>query len=212
MQSEDDVRLALDAGADAFGLVARMPSGPGPIPDPLIRDIAAAFPERLSILLSSRTEPSAIRDHLARCGTRGLQLVDAVTAETRAAVKAGFPDLLLIQTVHVGGPAAACAARRAAEHADMLLLDSGAPEPADGARELGGTGRTHDWQVSAEIVRESPVPVWLAGGLDAENVGRAIETVRPYGVDVCSRLRPASALDPALLQAFVSAARRAQDG
>jgi phosphoribosylanthranilate isomerase len=87
---------------------------------------------------------------------------------------------------------------------DALLLDSG--NQALAVKELGGTGRRHDWAISRTIVEAASVPVWLAGGLTADNVAEAVATVRPFGLDVCSGVRVAGALDEGTLAAFVRAA------
>lgn len=90
---------------------------------------------------------------------------------------------------------------------DAILLDSGNPTLA--VKELGGAGRTHDWSVSRAIVESVRVPVYLAGGLRAENVGAAVEAVRPVGVDVCTGVRTDGRLDDLKLQAFILALRGA---
>ncbi len=188
IQDEGELRLAAAAGATFAGLVGAMPSGPGPIPDEDIARIAAAAPPGLiSVLLTSRTEPDAIVAHVTATGVGAVQIVRKVPASTRRAVRAELPGVRILQVVHVEGPSALAEARRAAEGADYLLLDSGRPSAA--VAELGGTGRTHDWSVSWRIVQESPVPVLLAGGLRPDNVGEAVAAVRPWGVDVCSGLR-----------------------
>ena len=110
---------------------------------------------------------------------------------------------MLIHVVHVEDEASVALAADYARRADALLLDSGRPSLA--VPELGGTGRAHDWRLSARIVAASSVPVFLAGGLAPGNVAEAIRAVRPYGVDVCSRLRSGGALDAAKLAAFVRA-------
>lgn len=206
IQSIEEARLALTGGADALGLVGRMPSGPGPIPDDLIRTIADALPrDATSVLLTSEAQTDAVVRHVQRCGTRAVQLVDRVEAGTAAALRETCPGVAILQVIHVRGPASVDEALAASADVDLLLLDSGAPTAA--TRTLGGTGRVHDWAVSAEIVRQSPVPVWLAGGLLPENVAEAVAQVGPAGVDVCSGLRPNGLLDPDRLAAFVRAAR-----
>lgn len=88
-----------------------------------------------------------------------------------------------------------------------FLLDSGRPNAA--VAELGGTGRCHDWAVSAEFVKASPKPVFLAGGLSAANAGDAIRQVRPFGLDLCSSVRTDGHLNPVKLSEFVLAVERA---
>ncbi|MCY4141827.1 MAG: hypothetical protein OXF56_26630 [Rhodobacteraceae bacterium] len=210
IQSADEARLAFAAGADAIGLVSEMPSGPGPIPESRIRTVISAFPDGVSVLLSSRTSSDAICEQVSHCLPASLQLVDHVSPEIREKVKAEFPDLAIIQVVHVKCEEAGGALAEAVPCADMLLLDSGNPGAVTG-RQLGGTGRVHDWSLSARIIRNCPIPVWLAGGLTPGNVGKAIGLARPFGVDVCSGLRPNGALDPEILERFVSSVREAND-
>ncbi len=210
IQSADEARLAFAAGADAIGLVSEMPSGPGPIPESRIRTVISAFPDGVSVLLSSRTSSDAICEQVSHCLPASLQLVDHVSPEIREKVKAEFPDLVIIQVVHVKCEEAGGALAEAVPCADMLLLDSGNPGAVTG-RQLGGTGRVHDWTLSARIIRDCPIPVWLAGGLTPENVGKAIGLARPFGVDVCSGLRPKDTLDPEVLGRFVSSVNAADD-
>lgn len=207
MQNEAELRMAAAAGATFVGLVGAMPSGPGPIPDEDIARIASAAPDDVTtVLLTSRTGPADIVEHVAETGVRAVQIVQEVPASTRLAVRATLPWIRILQVIHVEGSAALDEARRAAEGADYLLLDSGRPSAR--VAELGGTGRTHDWSVSARIVEESEVPVLLAGGLRPENVAEAVAAVRPWGVDVCSGLRDdAGRLDRESLERFMRAAR-----
>ncbi len=83
---------------------------------------------------------------------------------------------------------------------DAILLDSGNQKLA--VKELGGTGRTHDWRISRQIVESVHVPVFLAGGLTPENVLVAIRKVRPFGLDICSGLRTNGHLDEEKVQQF----------
>jgi phosphoribosylanthranilate isomerase len=205
MQSEEEARLAIAAGADALGLVGVMPSGPGPIDDALIAAIAARVPPPVAtFLLTSETEGEAIVAHARRCRTNTLQLVDRVEPADYFRLRTALPGIKLVQVVHVGGEEAVAEAVAAAAHADALLLDSGQPHAK--IKILGGTGRPHDWAISREIVARVACPVFLAGGLQADNVARAIQTVRPFGVDVCTGVRRADySLDPVKLEAFVAA-------
>ena len=199
--SLDEARVAVDAGASAIGLVAAMPSGPGPIADELIREIATRVPPPVSrFLLTSRTGPDAVVAHVRACAVDTVQLVDAVPDATYAALRRDAPAVRIVQVIHVEGPEAIERARRVEPHVDAILLDSGRPSAP--VPELGGTGRAHDWSVSRAIVDAVACPVFLAGGLDAANARDAIETVRPFGVDVCSGVRTEGRLDPAKLAAF----------
>lgn len=207
IQSLEEAQAALAAGADALGLVGEMPSGPGPIPDSRIAAIASEVPAT-TVLLTSETQADDIIAHSKRCPTTALQLVDRVAPRDIALIRAALPDLQLIQAIHVNGPSALDNARDVWDHVDQVLLDSGSPNKA--VKELGGTGRTHDWRISAEIVRESPLPVWLAGGLTPDNVTEAIKTTRPHGVDICSGIRRDGTLDADLMGLFFAAVARAR--
>lgn len=202
--SLDEARVALDAGADALGLVAAMPSGPGPIPDAVIRAIAAAVPPPVAtFLLTSETTADAIAAHIQATRPSTVQIVSHITPAKSRKLAEREPHIRRIQVVHVEGPEALDLIPAYAPHVDAFLLDSG--RPGAPIAELGGTGRAHDWAVSAAFVRATPLPVFLAGGLSAANVADAIATVRPYGLDLCSGVRTAGRLDPVKLRAFMRA-------
>ncbi len=203
-----EARLAVRHGASAVGLVSAMPSGPGVIEDAAIREIAAAVPPGVAtFLLTSRTDAGEIVEQQRRAGVNTLQIVDRVETETLAALREELPGVRLVQVVHVTGEESLEEASVVARLVDALLLDSG--NPGLTIKELGGTGRTHDWAISRQIVEAVSVPVYLAGGLGPENVGEAIRTVRPFGVDVCSGLRRDGALDEARLARFMDEVARA---
>ena len=187
ISSLSEAKLAIQQGADALGLVGAMPSGPGPIADELIAEIVKIIPPPLaSFLLTSETTAEGIISHLNRTAANTIQIVDdTVSADVRRAVRRALPMVKIVQVVHVLSEKTIEKALEMSETADALLLDSGNPA----ARELGGTGRTHNWILSRKIVEQSPVPVFLAGGLHPENVRAAIEAVAPFGVDLCSGVR-----------------------
>lgn len=200
----DEARLAVSAGASALGLVSAMPSGPGPIPEKLIARIAAGVPAPTeTFLLTALTDAEAIADQHRRCGTTALQLVDHVPAPELRRLRKLVPGVRLVQVIHVVGPESVDEAGAAAALVDTLLLDSGNPRLA--VKELGGTGRVHDWMHSRRICETAGIPVLLAGGLHPGNVREAMERVRPAGLDVCSGLRSQGQLDPGKLRDFFSA-------
>lgn len=203
IQSVAEAEIAVAAGAALLGLVGAMPSGPGPIGDDAIAEIAGwAPPGVATVLLSSETTAEGLIAHAARCRPTALQIVDAPEAGARAALRRALPGLKIIQVVHVEGPSAVAEAR-AAEDADAILLDSGRPSAP--VRELGGTGRVHDWDIAASVVRAVARPVFLAGGLGPGNAAAAVRRVGPYGLDLCSGVRTGDRLDPAKLAAFFDA-------
>jgi phosphoribosylanthranilate isomerase len=199
-----EAELAVRYGAAALGLVGHMPSGPGVIGDDLIAEIAAAAPPAVAtFLLTSETEPDAIVDHVLKCGTGTVQLVDAVNPAAYPTLRKALPHVKIVQVIHVAGPESVEEAREYAALADALLLDSG--RPAAAVKELGGTGRVHDWSLSRRIVAEIPRPVFLAGGLRPDNAAEAAREVRPFGLDLCTGVRSDGQLDEAKLKAFFGA-------
>ena len=196
--------MAIAAGADAIGLVAATPPGAGAIDDAAIRAITAEVPPPVAtILLSSRTTGSDMAEHVRHCGTNTLQVVDHVDPAEHAVLAVSLPMVRRIQVIHVEGPSALDLIARYEPYVHAFLLDSG--KPGGTMRELGGTGRTHDWDVSRAFVERTARPVFLAGGLHAGNVREAIRQVRPFGVDLCSGVRTDGRLDPAKLEAFMDA-------
>ncbi len=196
--------MAIRLGASALGLVSEMPSGPGVIPESLIAEIAATVPPPIgTFLLTSRTDTAEIIAQQRRCRTNTIQLCDGLPPGSLAKLRQALPGVSLVQVIHVRNAASVEEAIEASHQADALLLDSG--NQLLPIKELGGTGRIHDWTLSAEIVKKSRVPVFLAGGLNPDNVAEAIRAVRPFGVDLCSGVRTNGALDEQKLARFIAA-------
>lgn len=207
--SPAEAAMAMAAGADALGLVGRMPSGPGPIADDLIASIAAQVPPPVSsFLLTSEITADAIAAHVDATGPGTVQIVSHIDPAQSALLARLRPALRRVQVIHVEGPDALDLIPAYAPYVHAFLLDSGRPS----AGELGGTARTHDWTVSAAFVQASRLPVFLAGGLTAANVGQAIRQVRPFGVDLCSGVRIDGQLDAGKLAAFMAAVAAADAG
>ncbi|HYF30905.1 MAG TPA: phosphoribosylanthranilate isomerase [Chitinophagaceae bacterium] len=204
ISSIDEAALAIRYGADALGLVGRMPSGPGPIEDELIASIARHIhPPLASFLLTCEQSAAGIIEHAARTHTNTVQIVDELSEGSYHQIRQALPYLKLVQVIHVSGEESIAEAVRHARHVDALLLDSGNPRAA--IKTLGGTGKVHNWHISREIVRSAGVPVFLAGGLNAGNVAEAIRIVQPFGVDICSGVRTEGRLDETKLRDFVNA-------
>ncbi len=204
IRSREEAQLAIQLGASALGFVSEMPSGPGVISESLITEIAATVPPPIAtFLLTSRTNPREILAQQRRCRVNTIQICDRVQEGTHSQLRDSLPGVSIVQVVHVTGEESIKEASQLASNVDAILLDSG--DQALPTRELGGTGRTHDWSVSARIVRQVKIPVFLAGGLNAINVGEAIRTVCPFGVDLCTGIRTAGVLDEKKLSRFVAA-------
>ena len=199
-----EAKLAIEYGADALGLVGKMPGGPGPIPDWLIAEIVKTIhPPIASFLLTSEQSSEEIIYHIKRVDTNTVQIVDELTTGTYQDIRTALPHVKIVQVIHVTGEESIDEAVRISPSVDALLLDSGNPKAA--IKTLGGTGNVHNWDLSREIVKAVDIPVFLAGGLHANNVRQAIETVRPFAVDICSGVRTEGRLDPNKLEAFIKA-------
>ncbi len=208
--SLDEARLAIQAGADAVGFVGVRPPTPRAIADARIAEIAAAIPPPVaSFLLTSERTAWAIAAQRRATRTSTVQILAPIDPAESTRLAELEPHIRRVQVIHVEGPGALELIGAYAPPVHAFLLDSGRPDAP--TPEFGGTGRTHDWAISAEFVRRSPVPVFLAGGLTAANVADAIRRVRPFGVDLCSGVRTDGRLDPAKLGAFIAAVRRADE-
>jgi len=199
--NEQEAADAIAFGASAIGLVGIMPSGPGPISDEEISKIAQTVPPPIAtFLLTCEQTPQGIIEHHLRTRTNTIQIVDELEGRDYDTIRASLPNVKLVQVVHVIDESAVDEASELARYVDAILLDSGNPKLA--VKELGGTGRRHDWKLSRKIVETCGKPVFLAGGLNAENVREAIETVRPFGLDLCSSVRTNGRLDREKLDRF----------
>jgi len=205
ISSVDEAKMAVDFGASALGLVGKMPSGPGPIADELIASIIKTVPPPVAtFLLTSETTPDQIISHYQKVHTNTIQIVDALAERNYALIKQQLPSVKLVQVIHVLNETSIDEAVQLSNDVDALLLDSGNPHLA--VKELGGRGRVHDWKLSRRIVEQVQKPVFLAGGLNAENVHGAIDEVQPFGLDLCSGVRTDGKLDEKKLEAFFRAA------
>lgn len=191
--SKEEAHNAISAGADALGLVSAMPSGPGVIDEQTIKEIAESVPEEIkTFLLTCLTDFHEIIAQIKRCGTNTVQLVDDVDINCYKKIKDLFPQVDIVQVLHVTGLETIEKAIKLPQEVDAILLDSGNPNLA--VKELGGTGRVHN------TVNK---PVYLAGGLNPDNVLEAINKVKPYGVDICSGIRTNGELDILKLKLYI---------
>jgi phosphoribosylanthranilate isomerase len=209
--SLEEADRAISLGVSALGLVSAMPSGPGPIAEDLIALIAATVPPGVAaFLLTSKQDAAGIVAQQRRTKTSTIQIVDEFPPAEYAILRKELPGIKLVQVVHVRDEHSIEKAMEVADHVDAILLDSGNPNLA--TKELGGTGRVHNWSISKTIREMVNVPIYLAGGLTSENVVRAIETVGPFAVDVCSGVRTNGRLDERKLSEFFKAVGQTRAG
>lgn len=193
--------MAIGHGASALGLVGHMPSGPGVIGDELIYQISKTVPPPIStFLLTSETKPQDIITHYKRVYTTTIQIVDELEKREYELLRKELPNVKLVQVIHVIDHNSINEAIEISNYVDAILLDSGNPNLS--VKELGGTGRTHNWELSREIRKSISVPLFLAGELNKDNVRQAIETVQPFGLDLCSSVRTNGKLDSQKLKEF----------
>lgn len=201
ISSVAEAQLAVEYGAAVLGLVGPMPSGPGIIDDETIGVIARQTPPGVStfLLTSEQTAPGVIAHH-QRVNTSTIQLVDSLIDEGYDEIRAALPAIKLVQVIHVVDESSIDEALSVQKHVDAILLDSGNPNLE--VKELGGTGRVHNWDISRTIREHLSIPMFLAGGLNESNVREAIEYVQPYGLDLCSSVRTDDTLDESKLKRF----------
>ena len=204
ISSIEEARLAVAYGAAAIGLVGRMPSGPGIITDELIHAIAKTVPPPThTFLLTSETTTDNIIEHHKKVNTTTIQIVDALSGREYHKIREAIPNVQLVQVIHVLDEGSIKEAIEISEFVDAILLDSGNPNLP--TKVLGGTGKTHNWDLSKKIREKISLPVFLAGGINKDNIKKAIEHVQPYGIDLCSSVRTNGQLDESKLEALFNA-------
>jgi phosphoribosylanthranilate isomerase len=203
-----EAQLAIRYGASALGLVSSMPSGPGVIGEELIAEIASSIPPPISsFLLTSKVDAESIIAQQKRCRTNTIQLCDGIELEVYQQLRDSMPGIALVQVIHIIGKESIDEAIAVAPFVNSVLLDSGNPNAS--IKELGGTGRVHDWSVSRTIREALSIPVFLAGGLNPDNVRGAVREVAPFCLDVCSGVRTKGRLDEEKLSRFFEEIRAA---
>ncbi|MFC3811389.1 phosphoribosylanthranilate isomerase [Lacihabitans lacunae] len=201
ISSKEEAKMAIKYGASALGLVGHMPSGPGIIDDALIGQIAMSVPPPIAtFLLTSETKVDDIIRHYKKVNTTTIQIVDTIDKNDYQTLRSELPHVKLVQVIHVIDDKSVKEAIEISNYVDAILLDSGNPNLA--IKELGGTGRTHNWDLSKTIRASISIPVFLAGGLNKDNIKQAIAHVEPFGVDLCSSVRTNGKLDESKLRAF----------
>ena len=204
ISSIEEARLAVAYGAAAIGLVGRMPSGPGIITDELIHAIAKTVPPPIqTFLLTSETTTDNIIEHHKKVNTTTIQFVDALSGREYHKIREAIPNVQLVQVIHVLDEGSIKEAIEISEFVDAILLDSGNPNLP--TKVLGGTGKTHNWDLSKKIREKISLPIFLAGGINKDNIKKAIEHVQPYGIDLCSSVRTNGQLDESKLEELFKA-------
>jgi len=211
ISSVEEAMLAINCGASALGLVSEMPSGPGVIDENLILEISSKVPPPIAtFLLTSRQTAEEIIEQQLKTKVNTLQLVDHVPYSELKKLRKQLAGIKIVQVIHVLDENSIEESLSVQDYADALLLDSGNPKLK--VKELGGTGRTHNWKISRKIVGSVKIPVFLAGGLKPENVKEAIDFVQPFGLDICSGVRTNTQLDENKLMLFFENVNKINSG
>ncbi|NLZ30120.1 MAG: phosphoribosylanthranilate isomerase [Methanomicrobiales archaeon] len=206
--SRMDMQCAIDAGCDALGFIMGVVHQSSDVVTPaeaaeMIRWLPPFIePVAVTHLQDPEDLIKLVRD--SRCTT--LQIQNTIEPFATDAIRDALPFVKIVKAVHVMDESAIRTGKLYEPYVDALLLDSRTRE------KIGGTGIPHDWNISAEIVANSAIPVILAGGLTPENVAGAIRRVRPYGVDVHTGIKKDGIRDPEKTLAFAREARGALPG
>ncbi len=201
ISSVEEANLAIQYGASALGLVSEMPSGTGLLSEGLIAQVASMVPPAVSsFLLTSKVDTLGIIAQQRRLGVNTIQICDRLQSGSHDDLRQALPGIAIIQVIQVTGTESIEEALSVAPHVHGLVLDSG--NPSDTTKELASTGGIHDWEISRRIRELVDVPVFLAGGLNPDNVLTAIQQVQPFGVDVCTGVRTDGKLDETKLSKF----------
>lgn len=201
ISSVEEAKLAIRYGASALGLVSEMPSGLGVLSEGLIARVAATVPPGISsFLLTSKVDTVGIIAQQRRLGANTIQICDRLLYGTYDDLRQALPGIAIVQVIRVTGSEAIDEAVAVAPYVHGLSLDSG--DDSLPSEELGCSGQVHDWSISRRIRELVDLPVFLAGGLNPDNVAAAIEQVAPFGVDVCYGVRTNGQLDEMKLGLF----------
>jgi phosphoribosylanthranilate isomerase len=204
IKSIDEAWMAVDAGADAFGLIVGATHKTEDVlkPETAHYILKEAPPYISSVLVTHLTTAKEILAIYTKVPACHIQLQDNISIDEIDKLRKNLKHVKLIKAIHVVRKDAVDAAKYFAPNVDALLLDSKT------RFRIGGTGKVHDWNISRDIVESIEIPIILAGGLTPENVVEAIKKVRPFGVDVNTGVKfPDGTKNPQLIKDFVSRAR-----
>jgi phosphoribosylanthranilate isomerase len=207
IRSLSEMRIAVRQGADAIGvLVGQVHSSADFLPADAAAEICAHTPPFVTAVLVTHIEnPDAVIALANSIPSAAVQLHSDLSVSLLRELRRALAPRRVIGKISVEGPSALDRAGELDDQVDAILLDS-----IDRSKgQVGGTGMTHDWEISAQIVKQVSTPVILAGGLTPTNVRNAIDRVQPWAVDVNSGVRNAKGLkDANLIGAFIRASKR----
>lgn len=178
-----EARMLRQCGVNYLGFPLRLPVHREDISEEAASKIIRRLePPAFGVLITYLHEARAIAAFCSALGARIVQLHGDIESGELAKLKEIAPELVTIKSLVVGfhpEEALESMIARYASHVDAFITDT--YDAGTGAS--GATGKTHDWRISRRLVELSERPVILAGGLDPDNVRRAILEVKPAGVD-----------------------------
>jgi phosphoribosylanthranilate isomerase len=211
IRRREDALIAAELGADAIGLlVGQRHNSPDFISATVARDIDRALPPSVEAVLVTHVEDiDKLERLLQESEIRTVQLHSEIAPSSVERLRGRLPHLKIFKSVSVISADSVAYPEAFAQLVDGFVLDS----INLATDQVGGTGKTHDWSVSRQIVMRYPeIPSILAGGLNSENVRSAIEQVHPFGVDVNSGTKaPDEFKDPRKIEAFIIQAKHEQN-
>lgn len=202
--------MLVDAGVDWLGFPLRLAVHQEDISESEAARIIRQLPDpKSAVLITYLSSAKEIKELSTFLGIYKIQLHGEIPLREVQHLRKSFPELLIIKSLVVREnnlDELLDSVQQFSPLVDAFITDT--HDPVTGAD--GATGKTHDWNISARLVAESPVPVILAGGLTPKNVEEAILTVQPAGVDAHTGVEGKDGRkNPALVQAFVTRARNA---
>ncbi|MDH7596732.1 MAG: phosphoribosylanthranilate isomerase [Methanothrix sp.] len=200
LTDEDELRCALKAGADAVGFIVEIERSRHRLSVDEARDLIEMVPPFTASV--AVIEPDCVEDALRLAGcleSDALQIHGGISLEEIGEIRRRVPQRIIVAV-----PPGSERALEMSRVADAVLVDT----PVSGG--LGGSGRTHDWSVTARMRSMLRTPLILAGGLRPENIVDAIDAVKPYAVDVSSGVETNGRKDPAKIEEFVRRVRSCQ--
>lgn len=203
--SLEDAQMSADAGADAVGFV--FAESVRRVTRAQVRGITPhllASVDKIGVFVDASFDDLAAA--VEECGLTGVQLYSGCEPTATEGLRERFDSRLkILKVIHFAqGLEAELRVAQADAALDAVLIDSRS------ATLLGGTGLRYDWKAARGSFAGSRLRLIAAGGLTPENVGEAIATLEPWGVDVASGVEAAPGKkDAAKVKAFVKNARLA---
>lgn len=182
--SVEEAQMCIDAGADIIGILVGQEHASNDFVDKeKAKEICEYVNKRCDVsLVTHLTSADEIIKLTKYIGNNIIQLHSDIDESEVEKIKNELPNIELVRLIHVASDGTICTDYKKMKYADYYLLDSFNLK----TNQVGGTGLTHDWNKSGELIKLLDKPTFLAGGLNPDNVELAIKTAKPFGVDVNS--------------------------